>query len=236
MELAERAVLEARWQVSDSAAKALAMWLYPVALKIAGRRCVVVGGGNVAERKVASLAECGADIRVVSPELTAELAARAARGEIEVLRRMFLPDDLDGALLAIAAADDRSVNEAVKAAGARFGVLVNVVDVPELCDFYVPASFRRGDLQITIGTGGASPALAKRLRVELERQFGPEYGPYVELLGRLRRALKAQVPNRERRNEAERAFLSSPALSLAAAGKMDEAERVLEECLSKFVG
>ena len=210
------------------------MRLYPLFLKVDGCRCVVVGGGAVAERKVVSLTQCGAHVVVVSPELTPELEAQAREGRIELVQRTFEPADLEGALLTIAATDDRAVNEAVAKAADSYGVLINVVDVPELCNFYVPASFTRGDLQIAISTTGASPVLAKRLREELESQFGPEYSPFLKLCKRLRRELQARVQDRSRRNQAENAFLSSAALSLLAQGKVDEAEAALEACLSQF--
>jgi len=211
------------------------MRLYSLCLKLEGRRCLVIGGGNVAKRKVASLKECGADVLVVSPELCPELADRAARGEIQALQRAFQPEDLEGAALAIAATDNPAVNQAVAAAGKDAGVLVNVVDVPDLCDFYVPASVRRGDLEIAVSTTGAFPALAKRLRIELEGQFGPEYEAYLELLARFRRELKARIPDAAIRNRAEEAFLDSPALSLLAQHKVHEAEQVLAECAARFM-
>jgi len=207
------------------------MPLYPLALKIEGRRCVVVGGGAVAERKAASLLECGADVVVVAPEATAELQRWADAGRLRYLARRFEPADVAGALVVIAATNDPAVNTAVAEAGQHSGALVNVVDVPELCDFYVPASVNRGELQVAVSTGGASPMLAKRLRKELERRFGPEYETYLELLARLRSELKAQVPNRIRRNEAEERFLASPALLLIADGRLDEAKQIFEDCL-----
>jgi len=210
------------------------MRLYPLALKIAGRRCVVVGGGIVSERKVASLVECGADVLVVSPGLTSHLEEEAARGRIRVSCKAFQAGDLDGAMLVIAATDDPAVNVAVRDAGRAAGALVNVVDVPELCDFYVPASVTRGELQITVNTTGAFPALAKQLRKELETQYGPEYGKYLELLGRLRQELKERVPDRSQRNRAEEAFLESSALLLLRQGRDEDAVKVLEECVSRF--
>jgi len=207
------------------------MPLYPLALKLSGRRCLVVGGGAVAERKVASLLECGADVLVVAPDATDQIRAWAASGRIKFLERPFEPSDVAGTLIVIAATDDSRVNSAVADAARASGALVNVVDVPDLCDFYVPASVTRGDLQITISTAGASPALAKRLRIDLERQFGPEYEAYLELLARLRNDLKARVPDRARRNKAEEQFLASPALRLIAEGRLKDAEQILSDCV-----
>lgn len=210
------------------------MRLYPLYLKIEGRRCVVVGGGAVARRKVASLLECGAEVIVVSPVLCVELEERAERGDIVVLRRVFESGDLTGAVLAIAATDDEPVNKAVLAAGRAAGVWVNVVDVPDLCDFYVPASIRRGPVEIAIGTSGECPALAKRLRIELEKAVGPEYEPYARLCARLRAELRTRVPEAGDRLRAEQEFLDSRALALLAEGRTDEAERVLEACLQRW--
>ena len=211
------------------------MRLYPLALKIAGRRCVVAGGGRVAERKVQSLRECGAEVVVVSPGLTPDLEEMASRGEIETVRRAFEPADLEGAVLAIAATDDTAVNEAVLAAGKTHSVLVNVVDVPELCDLYVPASVNRGELQITIGTGGACPALSRQLRRRLSAEFGPEYEPYLRLLDRLRPDLIERVAKPERRKEILNELLTSPALGLLAEGAEAEARLVLEERFDALV-
>lgn len=207
------------------------MPLYPLALKLSGRRCLVVGGGAVAGRKVASLLECGADVVVVAPDATDQIRAWAASRRIKLMDRPFEPSDVAGALIVIAATDDSRVNSAVADAARASGALVNVVDVPDLCDFYVPASVTRGDLQITISTGGSSPALAKRIRIDLERQFGPEYESYLELLARLRSELKARVTDRARRNEAEEQFLASPALQLIAEGRLKDAEQILSDCL-----
>ncbi|HIJ65416.1 MAG TPA: bifunctional precorrin-2 dehydrogenase/sirohydrochlorin ferrochelatase [Candidatus Hydrogenedentes bacterium] len=211
------------------------MRVYPMGLKVAERLCVVVGGGRVAERKVDSLLACGANVTVVSPDLTPELEARAAAGEVTAFPRQFEPTDLDGAFLAIAATDDRSVNEAVAAAALARRVLVNVVDVPELCDYYVPASFTRGELLITVSTGGAGPALARRLREELEGRYGPEYDAYLALIARLRDELKSRVSSPEQRGRAMNAFLSSEALSFLREGREGDAEKLVKEYLAQAI-
>ena len=210
------------------------MRLYPMALKLTGRRCVVVGGGTIAERKVASLVECDAQVVVVSPALTPSLEAMAARSDITVIKRPFEPSDAAGAVMVIAATNDSSVNEAVTTAAHAAGALVNVVDVPHLCDFYVPASFTRGDLQITISTSGACPALAKRLREELETHIGPEYEAYAQILASFRKDLRTQVTDAARRKAAEEALLSSPALELVRAGRIAEAASLAADVLAEF--
>ena len=207
--------------------------LYPMGLKIEGRLCVVVGGGRVSERKVAALRECGAQVTVISPELTEKLEGLASAQEITVVRRGFAPGDLAGAVLAIAATDDRETNEAIWEEGHRERVLVNVVDVPDLCDFYVPATVTRGDLQIAIGTNGVCPALSKQMRKELSSQVGPEYEAYVALGGQLRERLIAEVSAPGLRKAALERFLASPALGFLRQGKGDAAERIMEECLQR---
>lgn len=168
------------------------MSYYPIFLDLKGRPCLVVGGGEVAQRKVASLTEAGARVRVVSPSLTPELRSLAENGEIEHQPRPFSSGDLQGVFLAIAATDDPKVNRQVAEAARRAGVLVNVVDEPSQCDFIVPAVLRRGELVIAVSTGGLSPALARRVREELERSFGPEYARLAELVSHLRRELREQ--------------------------------------------
>jgi precorrin-2 dehydrogenase/sirohydrochlorin ferrochelatase len=210
------------------------MRLYPIALKLSERQAVVVGGGTIAARKVGSLLECGAKVTVVSPELCPELEERAVAGEITVLRRCFEGADLDSAMVAIAATNLTAVNEAVLEAGRARRVLVNVVDVPDLCDFYVPASIKRGDLEITINTGGSCPALSKKLRQQLEPLFGPEYGPYLELLSIMRRELRQRIPDQKMRAKAEEAFLATAALALVAEGRSEDAEAVLRACITEY--
>jgi len=167
------------------------MKTYPLFAIIAGKPCLVVGGGAVGERKVLDLLAAGAKVTVVSPDLTPKLAELAARGEIRSLRRNFHPEQVDGMTLVIGATDDPEVNRRVSAAAQSRGVFVNIVDAPELCTFIVPAQVRRGDLTVAISTGGASPALAHRLKLELEDYFGADYGVYLALLQAIRERLLA---------------------------------------------
>ncbi|MCC2686597.1 MAG: bifunctional precorrin-2 dehydrogenase/sirohydrochlorin ferrochelatase [Paenibacillaceae bacterium] len=171
---------------------------YPVVLAIDGKRCVVVGGGRVAERKVAGLLESGARVKVVSPECTAGLAQLAADGAIEWLRRGFAPGDTAGAELVFAATDNPSVNARVAAdAGGR--ALVNVADAPSQCTFTVPAVVEQGDLRIAISTEGQHPGFAKKVKERLQELIGPEYGEHLAFLGRIRQeVLRRLPPGRER--------------------------------------
>ncbi|MEW6501819.1 MAG: precorrin-2 dehydrogenase/sirohydrochlorin ferrochelatase family protein [Thermodesulfobacteriota bacterium] len=168
------------------------MAFYPVCLDIGGRHCVVIGGGQVAERKVAGLVECGARVTVVSPELTAELQREVDAGTVQWLARGYQPGDLAAAFLVIAATDDPAVQEAVHAEAEQGNILLNVADVPKWCNFILPATSRQGDLAIAVSTAGKSPALARRLREQFDREFGPEYAVLVELLGELRQVVLAR--------------------------------------------
>ncbi len=162
------------------------MKVYPIFALIADRPCLVVGGGAVGERKVQELLEAGARVTLVSRELTPALQELVDRGEIRHLPGDFAPAQVEDAVLVVGATDDPQVNARVSAAAQARGIWVNIVDAPELCTFIVPARVRRGPLTVAIGTGGASPALARHLREELEEHFGPEYGPYLTLLGLVR--------------------------------------------------
>lgn len=159
---------------------------YPVFLKISGKKCVVVGGGQVARRKVKTLLEHGASVEVISPEPCPELNKLVERGEIRLLRRGYQAGDLEGAFLAIAATDNRALNRQVLKEAQERAVLVSVADDPENSDFIVPSAVRRGTLSIAVSTGGVSPALARKIRTRLEEEFGDEYASLVRLVGEVR--------------------------------------------------
>lgn len=160
-------------------------------LDLRGRRCLVVGGGEIGERKARALLACGAQVTVVSPTATRGLAALALEGRIVERRRSFRRADLRGCALVVAATGDPAVDDVVAALARRARVLVNVVDRPESCDFILPSVLRRGELQIAVSTGGRSPALAREIRRRLEPLFGPEYAELVARTGQARRAARA---------------------------------------------
>lgn len=165
---------------------------YPAFLNIRGRKCVVAGGGPVALRKAKVLLEHGADVTVLSPELCSELTALAEGGRIRLLRRHYQMGDLQGAFMAIAATDDSRVNQQVTEEARRGGVLVNVVDDAESSDFIVPSLVRRGDITIAISTAGKSPALARKIRARLEKDFGKEFASLALLIDEVRTEVKQQ--------------------------------------------
>ena len=171
---------------------------YPIALDVRGKTCLVVGGGEVALRKARSLVEAGAEVTVIAPAIHPQLRSL---GGVELQERAWRDGDLHGAFLVVVATDDVVTNRAVAQDAADFGCLVNVVDCPALSNFIVPATLQRGDLQIAVSTGGASPALARRVREKLEAVFGEEYAEFVAALADLRKEVFEKVPDARRRTE-----------------------------------
>ncbi len=165
--------------------------LFPMFLKLSARRCLVVGAGTIAESKIASLLEAGGRVRVVAPQATSQVRAWAQSNRIEWLPRPFQPDDLEDMFLVIAATSSTELHERIFEEATQRGVLCNIVDVPALCDFYYPSVVQRGHLQIAISTAGLSPALAQRLRKQLEEHFGPEYEEWLAQLGEARDKLRS---------------------------------------------
>jgi siroheme synthase-like protein len=161
--------------------------MFPMFVKLEGRPVLVVGAGKVGEGKIEGLLDTGGHVRVVALKATDAVHGWAHTGKIELEERHFTPADLDGVFLAIVATSSRGLNEAVYREAQRRGVLCNVVDVPELCDFFYPAVVRRRDLQIAVSTSGQSPSLAQRIRQDLEQQFGPGFAEWVAELGATRR-------------------------------------------------
>ncbi|MFZ5450840.1 MAG: precorrin-2 dehydrogenase/sirohydrochlorin ferrochelatase family protein [Thermodesulfobacteriota bacterium] len=211
------------------------MQTYPLFALIADRPCLVVGGGAVGERKVQDLLAAGARVTVVSPELTPGLAALAAQGEIRYLADDFQEEQVKGMALVIGATDDMEVNAKVSAAAQALGVMVNIVDQPHLCTFIVPAQVRRGDLTLAISTGGASPALARKLREELEGHFGPEYGPYLALLQAVRTRLLAARRGDPKNAVLFKQLVDSPLLSALSRKDLQEVRRILQEILGQVL-
>jgi precorrin-2 dehydrogenase / sirohydrochlorin ferrochelatase len=175
------------------------MDLFPIFLKIAARPCVVIGAGNLAEAKIESLQAAHARVTVISPRASTRIADLAAAGEIAWQRREYVRGDLQGSFLAIAATDVPAVNRAVYAEAIESDILCNAVDDPPFCDFYFPSVVRRGDLQIAISTAGASPALAQRLRKEINAQLPLDAGDWLNDLGNLRREVTQMEPLNEER-------------------------------------
>ncbi len=175
------------------------MKYYPAFLDLRGKKVLVVGGGLVAQRKIDTLLECEAAVSVVAKDLTPVLKRYVEEGRVRFSGTEFEDVHMQGARLVIAATDDQDLNRRVSLLARENGVLVNAVDQPPDCTFIVPSILRRGDLVIAVSTSGKSPALARRLRERLDRMFGPEYEPYLLLLGRLRdEILAGSLPSVER--------------------------------------
>jgi siroheme synthase-like protein len=203
---------------------------YPVNLLVRGRRCVVVGAGRIAARKIEALLAAGATVHVVAPDLGPEVQAWRDAGRVEVTERAFVPADLDGAWLATAATPDPAVNAAVYDAGEARRVFVNAADDPAHCSFTLMSVVRQGDLVVTIGTGGRSPALATYLKDHVRAEMGPEWGVLLDLLSEERERLRAAGTSTETVdwNQA----LDSGMLDLIRTGHVAQAKEVLRACLS----
>ncbi len=200
------------------------MELYPLNLKLTGRRCAVVGGGTVAERKVKALLAAGAQVSVFSPDLTAGLHALHTSGQLFWEPQAYAPGNVDNFFLVFCATDRQEINRQAAADARAAGALVNVADAPELSDFFVPAQVAHGDLLLTVSTGGGSPALARRLRQEIAARYGPEYGQYLALIAKLRPEMKNRLATAGEREQFWRETIDHEALDLLKHGKFSEAE------------
>lgn len=177
------------------------MALFPMFLKLAGRNCVVVGAGKIAEDKITSLLNAEAAVTVIAPSISIAVRQIASLGGVTLIEREFVAEDLSGAFLVIAATSKSEVNRAVYEEAQRRGVLCNAVDDPENCDFFFPAVAQRGALQIAISTAGESPALAQRLRAQIEEQLDSATDDWLARLGEARREVLATVPASEERRQ-----------------------------------
>ena len=177
------------------------MSLYPVFLKLEGRKVLIVGGGIVAEQKAEGVLRSATDVTVVAPSLTPRIQLWAQQGRLRHIAAGYKPGMARDYFLVIAATDSETVNRQVYEEAREAGALANAVDDPDYCDFYAPAVLNRGDFQIAISTGGASPALAQQVRRELEGKYGVEYGPWTAWLGRTRAALRQALPRSESRRQ-----------------------------------
>ncbi|NIR13393.1 MAG: bifunctional precorrin-2 dehydrogenase/sirohydrochlorin ferrochelatase [Desulfobacterales bacterium] len=195
------------------------MSYYPVLIQLDGKKVLVVGGGTVAERKIETLLEYGAEVRVISRELSPRLRSYSEGGKIGFLGQEFNEDCLEEAFMVIAATDDPLLNHQVSEKAKEKGLLVNAVDQPSDCNFILPSVLRRGDLLIAVSTSGKSPALAKKVREALEERFGDEYGSFLILMGRLREEILSQGLSQGENRRIFNELVNSPILE--AIGKKD---------------
>jgi siroheme synthase-like protein len=199
---------------------------YPLFINLRGKKCVVIGGGQVALRKVIPLLDCGAKVTMISPDFISAVKRLKGRKAIALAQRSFKPEDLKGAAIVIAATDSKAINQEIAERGKKQGALVNVVDDPEDSDFIVPSFFRRGDLSLAVSTGGASPAFARKIRTLLEESIGEDYSKLLSLVKEVRGEL-----NRKKRRVSPETWQEGLDLDLLSgllmAGQRKEAKKVL---------
>ncbi len=205
------------------------MKFYPAYLDVRDRPCLVVGGGPVAERKALLLLDAGARVTVVSPSLTQKLQSLSGSGKITHHKREFSEQDLASKFIVIAATNSVEVNSRIARTCKDRSILVNVAMQPEEGNFVVPSVVERGELLIAISTGGASPALSKKLRQELEARYGPEYGIFLSMVAGIRRRVLSDVTDEQKRREIFQRIAESDAIELVRQGKTREAEARLDE-------
>jgi precorrin-2 dehydrogenase/sirohydrochlorin ferrochelatase len=209
------------------------MRYYPINLDIKNRNVLVVGGGGVGSRKVKTLLSCGARVTVVSREVSAQLQALAASGEIRLEQRSYQSDDLDGMFLVIGATNDEKLNRQISSDAEQLNTLCNIADRPEVCNFILPSIVHRDDLVITISTSGKSPALAKKLRIDLEKQFGEEYGKLLRLMGAIRKKLLRQAHEPEAHKPIFEQLINSDLIGMIKENKLEDINALLFDILGE---
>ena len=212
------------------------MGYLPIFVDMRGRDCLIVGGGALAENRVNALIEAEAIITLIATEITPRLAMLANAGAIHYRARAYNSSDMRGRFMAWAATADEATTEAVVGDAQAMGVLINAADRPALCDFITPAVVQRGAVQIAIGTGGASPALARRLRQRLETIIGPEYGPLAEILRRVRPWLRDRVENPDERARIMLSLIDSDLPDAIRCNDRAKIERLLQALLGISLG
>jgi precorrin-2 dehydrogenase/sirohydrochlorin ferrochelatase len=205
------------------------MKYYPAYLDLRERTCLVIGGGAVAERKALALLEAGASVTIISPALTSKLHELSDSGKITHLEQQYDEKDLSGAFLVIAATDSSEVNTLVASACRKKHVLVNVAVPPEASSFIVPSMVERGDLLIAISTSGASPALARKIRQDIEKRYGTEYEIFLEKLSAIRKRVLEEIPDESRRRQVFQAIVDSDVIDLIRQGMTHAAELRMAE-------
>lgn len=209
------------------------MRYYPIHLDVKNRNCLVVGGGAVGNRKVNTLLMCGASVTVVSLDPTSQLKKLAAERSIILRERAYRSADLKGMFLVIGATDDEKLNRQISKDAEQIGILCNIADRPEACNFILPSIVQRGDLVITISTSGQSPALAKHIRRKMEAQFGGEYADFLLLMGAIRKKLLSQTHEPEAHKALFNQLIDSNLIELLRTGQKREVNLVLQRILGE---
>lgn len=207
---------------------------YPIYINLLNKSCLIVGGGIVAQRKVENLLEYGASITLVSPQITPVIKQYEQSGVIKVVERNFEAQDLDHVFMVFIATNDSEVNRYIAELCVSRQILVNAVDDPPNCDFFVPAVVKRGSLAIAISTTGKSPLLARQIKEDLENIYSEEYSEYVDLLGEYREMIKNSIPDINKRRLALAALIDLEILEGLKAGEREKVRERMEECISSW--
>lgn len=200
---------------------------YPINLNLAGKRCAVIGGGAVAERKAVTILKAGGEVLLISPKVTDRLLALAAKGALTWDKRPYQRGDIENFFLVICATDNAEINSLVAAEAKQKGALVNIIDDMRQSDFTVPAQVRRGNLLITVSTNGQSPAVAREIKKEISARYGEEYEIYLDLVSQIRCEMKEALPTPKDRELFWQKDLDQEALALIREGKTEEAKKKL---------
>lgn len=206
---------------------------YPIYLDVTGKRCVIIGGGEVAYRKACGLRDADAEVIVVSPMFCDKFASEHDLN-LRLRKKEYEETDIDGAIIVIAATDDPKINKRIYDDALMKNILVNVVDQPDLCTFIVPSLIRQGDLCISISSGGASPALVRNIRRSLEEQFGPEYASFTEILARMRRFALTMISDEKKRRNALNLLAEDKFLQMIKKDGVKKAEDEMREAIILF--
>ena len=209
------------------------MRYYPIFLDIQNRDCLVVGGGSVGLRKVLTLIDCKAAVTVVSPVVHPKLQELSINDKITLKKRPYKPSDMNGMFLIIGATDDQALNQQIHAEAERRGMLCNIADRPKACNFILPSIVKQGDLVIAISTSGKSPAFAKKLRQDLEKQLGNEYAVFLNLMGAIRKKLLAQNHEPESHKHLFEQLINGGLIDLIKERRSDDINLLLHEILGK---
>jgi precorrin-2 dehydrogenase/sirohydrochlorin ferrochelatase len=211
------------------------MYYYPIFIDLNQKKVLVVGGGNVAERKIKTFLRYGAVVYVISKELTHQLDDYVKEGKIHYLGDKFREELMNGAVLIIAATDNKYLNSSIADSAKKAGILVNAVDQPADCSFIVPSIVRKGDLQIAVSTSGKSPALAKKLRIDLDKQFGSHYETFLIIIGKLRKEILAMPASSDEKNKIFNEIVSSSILDAIKDENWQEVSSILSRVLDRPV-
>ena len=210
------------------------MIVYPVNLNIKDKKCIVVGGGNVAERKVKSLLRANAAVNVISPNLTPTLQDLVMKKKVNYIARNYQAGDIKGCFLVICATDNKEINKTVAEEADALGLLFNVIDDSKESNFTVPAVIKRADLILTVSTNGKSPAVSRQIKEELSQMYGDEYGSFLKLIAKYRQELKYRVKNSKERENFWRENMNKDILTLLKDGRLNEAEAKIKDAIGSF--